>query len=305
MSIFSGAVAGLKTAATELASALNFDWLSGTAVLPDITEVQISLAIPEDYIGPGVPGPRWHQGHLKLQIPNHSAELGAIAINMAQNALLAIETAVALQSISSPGGGINIKDQLDPYHYQVIKDALEENNEPVPPVANPDATILNQLGGAVTEYGLLSNLATAADALGTVKESFNFLKITPQGSLIPHKLEQTTGVVWAETAQVPGTPAGFGTPIVMGFGPTAATDGFWPSLSLPLQIMNSAVQIQGFVQQYTVSILRNAIDTGAGALVTKNTMADFTKSVSDNAINNVGQTPPEWEEPKGTPGVTG
>jgi len=299
-------VASLKSAASKLAGALNFGWLTGAVVPPNITPVQISIAVPEDYIGPGVPGPKWHVGHLTLSIPNHSAELGAIALNMAQNALLSIETAVALQQISNPNGGINIKDQLDPYHYEVIKRALEENNEPVPEPENRAATNLEKLGGEITELGLLSNLATAADALGTVNDTVgNLLQFTPQTSKIPHVSTQFTGVEYPNfSGAVPGTPAGFGTPAVFGLDPAGLTNGYWPDLSLPLQIMNSAVQIQGFVQQYTVSVIRNSIDTETGALVTKNTMADFTKEVSDNAISNAGKTPPEWQEPTGAEGVS-
>jgi hypothetical protein len=69
--------------------------------------------------------------------------------------------------------------------------------------------------------------------------------------------------------------------------------------------MNSAIQIQGFVTNYIVSNIRNAIDTEAGALVLKNAMSDVSKAVSDNAIRDAGQEPPAWTEPEGNPGIAG
>jgi hypothetical protein len=286
-----GLISGGAKALGDIGDAVGLDWVVGglTSIAPPIA---INISVPEDYPGLVGPYPRYHTGTIQLNVPNNTAEFGSIAVNMAQNSLVMIELAVALQSIVDPEGGITIKDQLDPYHYQVIKDALEENGEEVPPVEKPEATTLNKLGGAITEFGLLSNLATAADALGTVSETFNFLKFTPQVSTIA-------------SVVLPGiAPEGPGAASI-GSSITGTVAGAFPDYALPLKIMNSATVVQGFIMQYVVSNIRNAIDTEAGALIIKNAMSDFTKEVSDNAIKNANQVPPEWSEPTGEPGIAG
>jgi len=292
MGIIDGAAKAVGDVVGDIADAVGLDWLGGPADLTGLntTPVVISLGIPEDYPSPGGPFPAYHNGTITLNVPNNSAEFGTIAINMAQNSLAMIELAIAIQSIVSPKGGITIKDELDPYHYEVIKTALEENNEPVPTPENPPATTLNKLGGQITETGILSGLATSADALGSVSETFDFLKVTPQVGLTPN-------------VYVPGVGPETATPT---FSPIQATvTGTFPDYAFPLKIMNSAVVIQGFVMQYVVSNLRNAIDTEAGALLLKNAMSDVSKAVSDNAIKDAGQTPPDWTEPSGETGISG
>ena len=287
-----GIVSGGAQALGSVADAIGLDWVGGVGGLTGLstTPVVISLGVPEDYPGVAGPFPAFHNGTITLNVPNNSKEFGEIAVNMAQNSLAMVELAIALQTIVSPKGGITIKDELDPYHYEVIKAALEENNEPVPVPENPPATTLNQLGGSIIEGGLLTGLATGADAMATVSTTFDFLKITPQIGITPNVF-------------VPGT----GPPTsIPAFSPIEGTVvGTFPDYALPLKIMNSAVQIQGFVTNYIVSNIRNAIDTEAGALVLKNAMSDVSKAVSDNAIKDAGQEPPAWTEPEGNPGIAG
>ena len=287
-----GIVSGGAKALGSVADAIGLDWVGGVGGLTGLstTPVVISLGVPEDYPGVAGPFPAFHNGTITLNVPNNSKEFGEIAVNMAQNSLAMVELAIALQTIVSPKGGITIKDELDPYHYEVIKAALEENNEPVPVPENPPATTLNQLGGSIIEGGLLTGLATGADAMATVSTTFDFLKITPQIGITPNVF-------------VPGTGPPTATPA---FSPIQGTVvGTFPDYALPLKIMNSAVQIQGFVTNYIVSNIRNAIDTEAGALVLKNAMSDVSKAVSDNAIKDAGQEPPAWTEPEGNPGIAG
>ena len=287
-----GIVSGGAKALGSVADAIGLDWVGGAAGLTGLatTPVVISLGVPEDYPGVAGPFPAFHNGTITLNVPNNSKEFGEIAVNMAQNSLAMVELAIALQTIVSPKGGITIKDELDPYHYEVIKAALEENNEPVPVPENPEATVLNQLGGGIVETGLLSGLATGADAMSSVSSTFDFLKVTPQVGVTPN-------------AFVPGVGPESATPT---FSPIQATVvGTFPDYALPLKIMNSAIQIQGFVTNYIVSNIRNAIDTEAGALVLKNAMSDVSKAVSDNAIRDAGQEPPAWTEPEGNPGIAG
>jgi hypothetical protein len=306
MGIFSGAT----KAVGWLGEKLNLSWLTGGAAGAALTtptsDITVEISVPELYPSPGGPFPLQHQGSFTLKVPDHSKDLGDIALNMAQNSLALVELAIAIQSIVDEEGGLRIKDQLDPYHYQVIKNALEENNEPVPEVREPNATVLSDLGGEITETGLLSNLATAADALGSVSplvESYTSLGAAKYR--VPGRV--STGEVGASFAD--GNNPESDSPI-NGFPPgTTAVDmtvwvsGYFPDYSLPYKIMNSAIQIQGFIMQYAVSNLRNAIDTDAKALVLKNLMGEFGKEVSDNAIKATGNTPPDWEEPTGQSGI--
>ena len=282
-----GIISGGAKALGSLADAIGLDWIGGS-VTSTTTPVVISLGVPEDYPSPTGPFPAYHNGTITLNVPNNSKEFGEIAVNMAQNSLAMVELAIALQQIVSPKGGITIKDELDPYHYEVIKTALEENNEPVPVPENPPATTLNKLGGSITELGLLSGLATGADAMSTVSSTFDFLKITPQVGVTPN-------------AFAPGVGPPEATPPRSSIQATVV--GTFPDYALPLKIMNSATQIQGVVTNYIVSNIRNAIDTEAGALVLKNAMSDVSKAVSDNAITDAGQEPPAWTEPEGNPGI--
>ena len=287
-----GIVSGGAKLLGSAADAVGLDWIGGAGGLTGLatTPVVISLGVPEDYPSVAGPFPAYHNGTITLNVPNNSKEFGEIAVNMAQNSLAMVELAIALQTITSPLGGITIKDELDPYHYQVIKTALEENNEPVPVQENPPATTLNELGAGITETGLLSGLATGADALGSVSESFQFLKVTPQVGI-------------TQNVFTPGVGPATATPARSAI--QATVTGTFPDYALPLKIMNSAIQIQGFVTQFIVSNIRNAIDVEAGAIVLKNAMGDVSKAVSDNAIRDAGQEPPEWTEPSGVEGIQG
>lgn len=283
MAIFDGVVKGIGNVADKL----GFSFLTGNIPLVPPAPVYVSLQVPEENSGTGF---RNHTGGFILNVPNHSAEFGELAINMAQEALVLIELAIALQSISDPKGGIRIKDALDPYHYNVVKNALQENNEPVPQPVNPGATVLTKLGGEIVETGALSAVATGAQAMKTAGFFSDFLKFTPQLSTV--------------VAGLPGFPP-TGNPFTPGAGFPILADvtGFFPSYSLPLNIMSSAVIIKTIILQYIVGIIRNSIDTKAGALLLKNVLDDFSVAVSKNAIEKAGGTPPTATIQEGESGI--
>jgi hypothetical protein len=285
MSIFEGAVSGLSGVADKL----GFSFLTGNIPIVPPSPVYVGLQVPEFNDGQFSSGPKNHVGGFFLNIPNHSAEFGDLAINMAQEALVLIELAVALQTISDPKGGIRIKDALDPYHFNIVKNALVENNEPVPTPINPGATQLSKLGGSITETGALSAIVSGAQAMRVAGFFSNFLKFTPQ--VMPF-----------------GIAGGFGLgPLTFsgGAGGIILTEvgGAFPSYSLPLNIMSAAVTIKTIALQYIVSLIRNSIDTVAGALLLKNVMDDFSVAVSTNAIKKAGGTPPEPTVQEGQTGI--
>jgi len=181
MSIFEGAVSGLSGVANKL----GFNFLTGNIPLVPPAPIYVGLQVPELNNGIGSTGPANHTGGFFLNIPNHSAEFGDLAIQMAQEALVTIELAVALQTITDPEGGIKIKDALDPYHYNIVRNALIENKEPVPPQLSllppggpglggitfsggVGLPILTEVAGAFPSYSLPLNIMSAAITMKTI-----------------------------------------------------------------------------------------------------------------------------------------
>ena len=266
-----GIISGAAKAGTWALDKLGLDWVTGDAPLPGaVSEIDIFINVP-DYQNDFATVPdRSHGGNLILYVPNHSKEFGAIAKNMAQATLAQIELVIALQNIIAPNGGLNVKDQLDPYHFEVIKESLEENGDEVPEeVIKPEANVFQQLGGAITETGALSALGTAYDAMETAGYGLTFLEFTPRTAV---------GIAAAIF------PAGS---ILDGIQPAVAegngTTTGWPDYTFQLKIINSCVSIQSQLNSYAVSLFRNAIDTEAGALLLKNGMAEFSQTISENA----------------------
>jgi hypothetical protein len=286
MAIFEGVVSGVS----GIANKLGFNFLTGSIPLVPPAIISVGLQVDGFNDGLGSTGPRTHLGGFFLNVPNHSAEFGDLAIQMAQEALVLIELAVALQTITDPKGGIKIKDALDPYHFNIVKNALVENEEPVPVPANPGATTLGKLGGTITETGVLSAVVTGAQAMRTIGYFSDFLKFTPQLSLLAVGGYLPPGA----TGLAGGTP---GLPILTN------VVGAFPDYSLALNIMSAAVTIKTIILQYIVSLLRNSIDSAAGALLLKNVMDDFSVAVSANAISKAGGTPPEATTQEGVEGI--
>jgi len=286
MAIFEGAVSG----ATNLLGALGFDWVAGELV-PAYTPVFVDLAVPDFFVG----GPVIHTGSFGLLFPNESVEHASIAFALAQEALVTIELAVALQTIMDPKGGIRIKDALDPYHYNIVLNALQENNEPVPVPANPGATTLGKLGGAITETGIFSGIAAAAGTMKSLSTAFNFLKLLPQTTTFAPGVGMLPSLTFAA---LPNNTRAIQTDVRGGIPGTGM-----PSNSLALKISASAIQIKTAALGYIVSLFRNSIDTEARALVLKNVLDDFSVAVSANAIAKAGGTPPEPTTQEGAEGI--
>ena len=277
---------GIAKAGTWALDKLGLDWATGGAVSVigvDTSTISIFIDVP-DYHQDMSPIPdKSHGGSIILNVPNHSKEFGAIAKNMAQSTLNQIELIVALQTIISEKGGITIKDQLDPYHYEVITEALQENGDEIPVQPPVEATIFQQLGGAITSTGALSALGTAADAMSAAGYGLSFLQFTNQTTPYP------AGTI---------LPAGS-----IQDGISGTITGGWPDYTYALSIINSCVSIQSSLNQYAVSLFRNAIDAEAGALLLKNGMAEFSQAISENARTraDASKTKKPYVEPT-TPG---
>ena len=243
---------------------LNLSWiLSPASFIPPIANIQGTITVPT---GGGV-------GTFMIKQPDYGKQLGELAINQAQEAIALVELATALQSIVDPDGGIRVKDSLDPYHYENLKRSLQEAGEPVPET-DPFAPTSNPLGGALTESGALSGISTAVDALALA--GFG-LPLLSTGAYMPEPAIVNTG----------------------GGNITFQGVGFMPSYALAYGVMNSSSQIKSVTLQYISKLIRNSIDTQAGALLLKSVLADFNKQVADNALAGAGETPPDYVEPKG------
>lgn len=278
---------GIAKAGTWALDKLGLNWATGGAVSVlgvDSSIISIFLNVP-DYHQDFSPTPdKSHGGTIILNVPNHSKEFGAIAKNMAQSTLSQIELIVALQTIIDEKGGLTIKDQLDPYHYEVITEALKENGDEIPVQPPTEATIFQQLGGAITSTGALSALGTATDAMESAGYGLSFLQFTNQVAPYP--------------AGLPIVPAG--SPVD---GISGTITGAWPDYTFSLSIINSCVSIQSSLNTYAVSLFRNAIDSEAGALLLKNGMAEFSQAISENARTraDASKTKKPYVEPT-TPG---
>jgi hypothetical protein len=277
MAIFNGVV----SAASSIASDLGILTTLNPASVALAPTSPISVGFQVEDLNPG--GSVAHVGGFTLDVPNHSIEFGILAQSTAKEALVLIELAIALQIITDPKGGIRVKDALDPYHYNVIKNALEENGDPVPQPANPGATTLGKLGGIITETGLLSTLATGASAL----QAFGI------------------GTIGLQVAGPAGIPDGLFNFIPGNLGSPIITEviGAFPSYSFALLLMNSATIVKTFALQYITSLIRNSIDTEARALLLKNVMSDFTLAVSQNAIEKANGSAPDGTQQEGESGI--
>ena len=279
MAIFEGVVSAL--ALGEIAGDLGILTTLNPAATPLAPTSPISVGFQVDDLFSG--GAVAHVGGFTLDVPNHSIQFGLLAQNTAREAVVLIELAIALQTIVEPSGGVRIKDSLDPYHYNVVKNALEENGDPVPPLGNPGATTLGKLGGEITETGALSALAFGATAL----QSFGI---------------GTIGLQLAGPAGIDGglfnfVPGNLGSPIL------TQVIGAFPNYSFPLLLMNSATIVKTFALTYISALFRNSIDVDAGALLTKKVINDFNLAVSQNAIEKANGTPPDGTQQEGQPGI--
>lgn len=223
-----------------------------------------------------------------LDVPNYTAEYGKMAINQTRATINMMELAIACQQVFDENGGIRYKDELDPYHYENVKRALEEQGEPVPPVANQPDTLVNRLGGEMLEEGILGNLSTILGALTTAETI---------GIDLPQLSSKIAG--FFDIGSITDLP----NPGPTGTEASSTVTGFFPDPARALLIMSSCAAIQAYIISYVTGLLRNATDTESKALVLKNVLGEWSKAVTDQTLQATGQQPPDWEEPTGQSGL--
>ena len=126
-----------------------------------------TIAHPPYTTPAGVGTPTIPAGTITMVVADNSLQFFAVGMNLAGIAASCVGITTAMQTFMDPLGGMRVKDQLDPYQYQVVTQALTSSGIPSPG-APPSAVITpNPLGGTMTATCSEAGLAAAATALGS------------------------------------------------------------------------------------------------------------------------------------------
>ena len=193
---------------------------------------------------------------LTTSVPDNSLQFYAVAINLAGIASSIVAITTAMQTFMDPMGGLRVKDQLDPYQYQVVTQSLAATGTPSPGTPPVDVITPNPLGGAMAATGAVTGLAAAATALGSTAFIEKFL---------------------------PGTLA-TGSAIAAGTG--------FPDYEGPLAIMNSALGVINTCASIMGTLITASVDVPSRALVLKSVMSAFGAALNTQSIAAAGRVPP-------------
>lgn len=208
------------------------------------------------YTAPDGPAtPTIPEASVTFKIPDNSLELYSIGISLAGLAANVVSIASSIQTIIEPTGGIRLKDQLDPYQYQIVTDALAANSLPIPPAPPLELVTVNPLGGAMAVTGTLTGLAAGAAAAG--------------GSALVQEF-------------FPGLFSGSSTLVGPGF----------PDYASQLLLISSALGIINTALGTTATLLNNSVDVPSRSLLVKTVLAAFNVAVNTQAITTAGRVAP-------------
>lgn len=213
-----------------------------TLVRPIVTSVVI----------PGQTGGAFTQS---LNVPDNTIELYGVGLSLATLATTMVTIATNIQLITSPTGGINVKDSLDPYAYSIVTQALAANGQPVPAGAPDSAVASNPLGGAVAAAGALAAAASTAASLGASVAQELFVE--------------------------PSVTEGNG-----------ATVGAFPDYSGAITLINSSIVVINTAVSQIAFSLNSSIDILSQSLVLKGVLSAFNINLNAQAIAQAGRTPP-------------
>lgn len=193
---------------------------------------------------------------LTTAVPDNSLQFFAVGINLAGIASSLVGITTALQTVISPTGGLRVKDQLDPYQYQVVTQALSSTGIPNPGAPPSDVITPNPLGGAMTATGVAAGLAAAATALGSTAFIEKFM---------------------------PGTLA-TGSAVAAGTG--------HPDYEAPLAVINSSLGVINTCLAEINTLITASVDVPSRALVLKSVMSVFSAALNTQSIASAGRVPP-------------
>lgn len=194
-------------------------------------------------------------GTLTINLPDHTLQWYSIGLSLAGIASSLVTMASAQQLITSPLGGIRVKDALDPYQFTVITQALAANGQPIPPGAAPTDIVSNPLGGAINGIGSLAGAAGLATSL-----------LATPPVLLPFAVSAGAGIV-----------AGGGTA---------------PDATGALTLISASLAVIGTCLTLMAQNLNSSVDVPSQALVIKKVMSAFNASLNSQAIATAGRVPP-------------
>lgn len=193
---------------------------------------------------------------LTTAVPDNSLQFFAVGMNLAGIAAAMVGITTALQTVISPTGGLRVKDQLDPYQYQVVTQALTATGIPSPGAPPTEVITPNPLGGAMSATGVAAGLAAAATALGATSFVEKFM---------------------------PGTVA-TGSAVAAGTG--------FPDYEAPLTLINSSLGVINTCLTEVNTLITASVDVPSRALVLKSVMSSFTAALNTQSIAAAGRVPP-------------
>ena len=219
-------------------------------------------------VAPGTAG-----GTASVKLPNHSIDAGKIAIQLAGIAASFVEITTMLGTVFTPEGGLQIKDALDPYSYEIIKNALEENGETVPEPSNPAANKITTLGTEIVATGALTGATGVLQGLSSIGQ------LGIASSLLG-------------TPLIPITSTG-----------TVTVAGIAPNYYMQLKIINTSLQIINFCMQFAKENIFGAVDVEAGAILLRSVLDDVSVQVNQDALEATGRPVPEPRTPARDPNL--
>lgn len=204
-------------------------------------------------------------GNVNLDIPDHTQQIATIGIQLARMATYMVSLAEAVQLISNPKGGIQIKDALDPYQFETITKALEANELPVPPAPPAADTKRNPTGGEI--------LNQAGDLIGTASTAISIANLGNEA------------IGQAIDKFFPGSSAGG----VFSF--TTPQIGF-PDLTPGLATVSASLDVINIALSVITKSLNEAIDIPSKSLLLKTVLSSFTIALNEQASAAAGREPP-------------
>ena len=193
---------------------------------------------------------------LTTAVPDNSLQFYAMGINLAGIASSLVAVTSALQTIIDPTGGLRVKDQLDPYQYQVVTQALTATGNPTPGAPPVEVITPNPLGGTMVGAGAIAGAAATAAALGSTAAVDNFL----------------TGT--------------------LGLGAAVATGTGFPDYDAPMTVVNSSLGVINSCMTVIATLITASVDVPSRALVLKSVMSVFSAALNSQAITAAGRVPP-------------
>jgi hypothetical protein len=212
---------------------------------PMVGNLNINVVVP----------PGGGAGSINVPIPDNGRQLDTVAVVLARIAIYMVDIAESIQKVTNEKGGINIKDSLDPYQYEIIKKALEDSELPVPP-APSEAVQYNALGGVLSGTANIAGFASLAATLANPAAAY-VQKFFPQ---VPAATGVLTGI-----ANLPDYSGGFFT-------------------------VNASLNIIAASLAVIANSVNKSVDSASSALILKGVLSAFQIALTEQS-NKIANKP--------------